>query len=124
MPAMEPSIDYEHLARYTGGDAALEAEVFSLFQNQVQSWMRLMTPDAADEDWSAAAHSLKGSARGVGAMRLAEICARAEKLTGEAGTAGARGAARDRILTEVDAVTDEIAKHDYRRTLSELRKES
>ncbi len=121
---MQPTIDYDHLAQYTGGDAALEAEVFSLFRNQVRSWIRLLEPDAQDEDWSAAAHSLKGSARGVGAMRLAEICERAEKLVGEAGSDGAREAARDRILTEAEAVNDEIAKNDYRRTLSELRNES
>lgn len=121
---MGPTIDYDHLGRYTGGDAALEAEVFSLFRNQIQTWIRLLEPQAEDEDWAAAAHSLKGSARGVGAMRLAEICERAEKLVGEAGAEGAREAARDRILTEAEAVNDEIAKNDYRRTLSELRNES
>jgi len=118
---MTGPIDYDHLAAYTGGDRALEAEVFALFQNQVEAWLRLLTPAASDDDWSAAAHSLKGSARGVGANALAEACARAEALVGESAGEGARSVARNRILDAVEAVSDEISRRDYRRTLAELR---
>ena len=121
---METAIDYEHLAQYTGGDAALEAEIFLLFQNQIESWLRVLEPDSADEDWAAASHSLKGSAKGVGANHLAEVCARAEKLVGEAGDPAAREVARNRILDAVNTVNDEIARQDYRRTVSDLRSAS
>jgi len=116
---MTGAIDYDHLAQYTGGDSELEAEVFALFINQIESWSRLLEPDAADEDWAAAAHSLKGSARGVGAVELAEACA-----IGAAGEAARRSVAREKILSRMDQVKDEIAERDYRRVFSELRSAS
>jgi len=121
---MTGAIDYDHLAQYTGGDSELEAEVFALFINQIESWSRLLEPDAADEDWAAAAHSLKGSARGVGAVELAEACAKAETLIGAAGEAARRSVAREKILSRMDQVKDEIAERDYRRVFSELRSAS
>ena len=121
---MTGSIDYDHLALYTGGDESLEAEVFSLFVDQIDVWMRLLRIDAKDEDWSAAAHSLKGSARGVGAVTLADACAKAEGLVGELSVPVKREAVLERIRVEIDAVKEEIAQRDYRRTFSELRSAS
>lgn len=75
-------IDMSHLRTMTEGDEAVMAEVFDLFQAQAELWERLLTPDAPLHTWRDAAHTLKGSARGLGLWPLAEACARAEALAG------------------------------------------
>jgi HPt (histidine-containing phosphotransfer) domain-containing protein len=67
-------IDLVHLSRQTLGDAALESELLTLFKNQAQQFAkRLAGPSPhGDEKWRAdLAHTLKGSARAVGAFRVA-----------------------------------------------------
>ena len=73
-------IDLVHLARQTLGDVELEREVLSLFV--VQSQVYLLRLQAAENaaDWKRAAHTLKGSARGIGAWQLAEAAEAAEAL--------------------------------------------
>ncbi|EKS37846.1 Hpt domain-containing protein [Afipia clevelandensis] len=66
----ESAIDVQHLGRMTLGEAALEAEVLALFAAQsgeLIARLTVMPPDAA-----ALAHTLKGSARAIGAFRVAE----------------------------------------------------
>ncbi len=66
----ESAIDVEHLGRMTLGEAALEAEVLALFAAQSGELIaRLKTMPA---DAGALAHTLKGSARAIGAFRVAE----------------------------------------------------
>ena len=68
--AGEPPIDLAHLARMTVGDHALEHEVLALFVRQIDLLIRrICAADASDV--VALAHTLKGSARGVGAWPLA-----------------------------------------------------
>ena len=67
---LAPPIDAAHLSRMTLGDRSLEREVLALFDRQADMLllrMRKATPTVA----AAAAHTLKGSARGVGAWRVA-----------------------------------------------------
>lgn len=69
--ACEPTIDLVHLSRQTLGDAALEVELLTLFDGQAQSFAaRLAQPMRRDENkWRAdIAHTLKGSARAIGAF--------------------------------------------------------
>ena len=74
-----PVLDRDHLARYTGGEAALEAELFSLLDAQIDACISAMADASGDADvWARAAHTLKGAARGVGAMNLGEACEAAE----------------------------------------------
>jgi hypothetical protein len=64
-------IDLDHLARYTLGEITLNCEILNLFAQQSQACF-LRLKDTADEgSWREAAHSLKGAAVGVGAMRVA-----------------------------------------------------
>ncbi|MGD9838263.1 MAG: Hpt domain-containing protein [Afipia sp.] len=66
----ESAIDVQHLGRMTLGEAALEAEVLALFAAQSGELIaRLKTMPA---DAGALAHTLKGSARAIGAFRVAE----------------------------------------------------
>jgi HPt (histidine-containing phosphotransfer) domain-containing protein len=63
-------IDTEHLQRMTLGDAGLEREVLAMFSGQA---VRLMLELAApSSDRGALVHTLKGSARAIGAFRVAE----------------------------------------------------
>ena len=82
MPA-RAVLDMSHLRAMTGDDEALQAEIVHLFRAQSELWARLLTPDAPLFTWRDAAHTLKGSARGLGLWPLAEACARAEALAGE-----------------------------------------
>lgn len=66
-------IDLVHLARQTFGSLDLEREVLHLFVAQSRELVvRLRAAPAGER--GALAHRLKGSARGVGARRVAEIC--------------------------------------------------
>lgn len=117
-----PAIDLEHLARYSGGDAALEEEVFSLFRQQVELWVRLLEPNTDMESWAAAAHSLKGSARSIGAHQLASACETAETVSA-AGPIQRSVAAQD-VRQRADAALQFIDEHLYRLKIQALRKSS
>ena len=73
-------VDRAHLARYTLGDPVLEREVLGLFLAQIPLTIESLKFAATDKDWHLAAHTLKGSARAVGAWHLARLAAGAEKL--------------------------------------------
>jgi HPt (histidine-containing phosphotransfer) domain-containing protein len=63
-------IDVEHLGRMTLGDASLEREVLAMFSAQA---VRLIGQLAAvPPDADGLAHTLKGSARAIGAFGVAE----------------------------------------------------
>lgn len=70
--------DRDHLNRYTAGDAALEAELVGLLREQATRCLAAMEAATDANAWKAAAHTLKGAARGVGAFELGEACQRAE----------------------------------------------
>jgi HPt (histidine-containing phosphotransfer) domain-containing protein len=69
-------IDFEHLQRMTLGDDAIEQEVLTLFS--AQSARLVQTLAAIPSDASALAHTLKGSARAIGAFAVADAAARLE----------------------------------------------
>jgi HPt (histidine-containing phosphotransfer) domain-containing protein len=77
----ERTIDLVHLARMTFGDRSLEREVLQLFVRQ--SALLLGRLQEADTDGIAAlAHTIKGSARGVGAWRVAAEAEAVETASG------------------------------------------
>ncbi|MBS0469979.1 MAG: Hpt domain-containing protein [Proteobacteria bacterium] len=76
-------VDLDHLARYTGGDKAINAEVMRLFDDQATELVaRLQTIlDARDaKSWKEIAHTLKGAARGIGAFAMGDAAARCEPI--------------------------------------------
>ncbi|MEM6410988.1 MAG: Hpt domain-containing protein [Pseudomonadota bacterium] len=75
-----PILDPEHLSDMTGGDASLAVEVIDIFRQQTDIWSRMLDPSLPPQQWADGAHSLKGSALSVGAMRLAAVCKTAETL--------------------------------------------
>ena len=76
-------IDLSHLARYTGGDKALNAEILRLFDGQVSDMVGqlLSILEARDaRKWRQVTHTIKGAARGVGAFAMGEAAAAAEPV--------------------------------------------
>ena len=73
-----PLFDRAHLDRYTGGGDALTTELLNLMCEQARRCLGLMETARDDTSWSAATHTLKGAARGVGAFALADLCEQAE----------------------------------------------
>jgi len=71
-------IDFEHLRRMTLGDASLEQEVLAMFS--AQSARLVGTLAAMPSDAGALAHTLKGSARAIGAFAVADAAARLEEV--------------------------------------------
>jgi HPt (histidine-containing phosphotransfer) domain-containing protein len=63
-------IDIAHLARMTLGDAGLEREVLAMFSAQVVGLIGRL--EALPTDTTELAHTLKGSARAIGAFRVAD----------------------------------------------------
>jgi HPt (histidine-containing phosphotransfer) domain-containing protein len=98
-------IDLVHLARMTLGDRGLEREVLQLFARQAVLLMQRMQA-AAPERVGALAHTLKGSARGIGAWRVA---AAAEALEAAAGDPDALAPAIDALAAAVEEARTIVA---------------
>ncbi|WP_417477334.1 Hpt domain-containing protein [Maricaulis sp.] len=73
-----PLFDAAHLARYTGGDPELKAELLALMCEQAERCIGLISSASDHDRWTSALHTLKGAARGVGAFALGEACEAAE----------------------------------------------
>jgi chemotaxis protein histidine kinase CheA len=117
----ETEIDFDHLNQYVDGDIALTAEVFGLFKHQVEMWGRMLTVDADDEIWESVTHSLKGTARAVGAVKLAELCEKAEILVGRGNRPGGREVAVQNIEFRISRTITEIQRWEYRQKLNQMR---
>jgi HPt (histidine-containing phosphotransfer) domain-containing protein len=93
-------IDLVHLSRYTLGNRSLENELLGLFRSQADVYLARLDEAADDKEWKNAAHSLKGSARGLGAWALADLAEEAEHLPADAD----RGDIKTRLSTAIAAV--------------------
>lgn len=69
-------IDFDHLRRMTLGDPAIEQEVLAMFSAQTVTLLHKLAALPADS--SILAHTLKGSARAIGAFGVADAAARLE----------------------------------------------
>ena len=69
-------IDFEHLNRMTLGDAGLEQEVLAMFVAQSARLVSMLATMPSDA--GALAHTLKGSARAIGAFDVADAADRLE----------------------------------------------
>lgn len=74
---VERPIDAEHLSRMTLGDRTLEREVLGLFVRQIEV-LRPRIGAAEPDIAGASAHTLKGSATGIGAWAVARAAAEVE----------------------------------------------
>ena len=91
------AVDFAYLESYAANDQAIVEEVLGLFREQATMWERLLDPATGAGTWRDAVHTLKGSARGIGAHALAQACEQAE-----------RGAASGSAWREITAVRDSL----------------
>lgn len=96
-------VDLTHLGRYTMADRALEAEILGLFQMQAPQTIDRLRRSADARQWREASHTLKGSARAIGAWRLAETAQAAEQVEGWRDRA-----AGEAVLARIEAAFAEI----------------
>jgi HPt (histidine-containing phosphotransfer) domain-containing protein len=73
-------LDLTHLRTYTHGDVEFEQEIFGLFAGELPKSMAALEAADTHRTWYMAAHTLKGSALGVGAFALAEAAKSAEAV--------------------------------------------
>lgn len=85
-------IDLVHLSKYTLGNRSLENELLGLFRSQADVYLARLDAAGDEKEWQNAAHSLKGSARGLGAWALATLAEEAEKTA---------LAARDDVMAQI-----------------------
>jgi HPt (histidine-containing phosphotransfer) domain-containing protein len=95
------TIDGAHLERMTLGDRSLEREVLEIFARQTTLTLERIA-GAAPEQAAAAAHTLKGSARGIGAWRVAQAAERLELAAGKTDESDICAA-----IAELEAVSQE-----------------
>lgn len=107
---VERPIDVEHLSRMTLGDRALEREVLDLFVRQIEL-LRPRIAASEPEVAGAAAHTLKGSATGIGAWAVARAAADVE-ICSKARDAKLQGALQelDLALTQATAEISETLR--------------
>jgi len=98
----QPAVDLAHLARMTLGEKGLEREVLELFQRQADMLLARM---AVEEPRMvrAFAHTLAGSASGIGAWKVAEAATALERAAAVPGT-GALATLLDHLVAAVAEV--------------------
>jgi HPt (histidine-containing phosphotransfer) domain-containing protein len=101
-------IDIAHLRRMTLGDEALEREVLTMFSTQATNLAGVLA--AMPSDAPALAHTLKGSARAIGAFAVADAAAHLETLIKNGGNSVAALSQLDDAIAEardaIDAYLD------------------
>jgi HPt (histidine-containing phosphotransfer) domain-containing protein len=97
------TIDEDHLGRMTLGDRSLEREVLEIFARQTTLTLKRIA-GAGRAPAAAAAHTLKGSASGVGAWRVAQAAERLEEAAAGEGNDQAMRAA----IAELEAASFEV----------------
>jgi HPt (histidine-containing phosphotransfer) domain-containing protein len=108
----QPAVDLAHLARMTLGEKGLEREVLELFQRQADMLLARM---AVEEPRmvSAFAHTLAGSASGIGAWKVAEAATALERAAAVPAT-GALATLIDHLaaaVAEVHAAIRDMQQH-------------
>ncbi|GEP10266.1 Hpt domain-containing protein [Methylobacterium gnaphalii] len=99
----ETLLDRTHLAAQTFGDEALADELLGLFAQQCRQLVPgIIDPARPEADRADLAHTLKGSALGVGATRAAARAAETEDALRTGSTSAAR---RAQALAEAVAAT-------------------
>ena len=113
------AVDFNHLEGFAQGDEGLIEEVLNLFRQQAALWLPLLDPSAPDGAWRDAAHSLKGSALGVGAFEAARACEAAEQAFQE--PLGVKAARLLSVRDAVDRALADIAAYAHERALQSLK---
>jgi HPt (histidine-containing phosphotransfer) domain-containing protein len=99
-------IDIAHLQRMTLGDANLEREVLAMFSSQAAGLVRALS--TLPTNAGTLVHTLKGSARAIGAFAVADAASALEVLIRGGGDRTSAMAELDDAVTQARAAIDEI----------------
>lgn len=102
-------IDFAHLRRMTLDDDRLEREVLALFSAQAANLAGMLA--ALPADAGALAHTLKGSARAIGAFGVADAAARLEAVIQKRGDQTEALAELHDAVALARSAVDEILRH-------------
>jgi HPt (histidine-containing phosphotransfer) domain-containing protein len=102
------ALDEDHLARMTLGDRRLEREVLEIFLRQATIMLDRIA-GAEPPLAAAAAHTLKGSARGIGAWRVARAAEQLEQAAGADGGQSGLHRGLDEAIDELKAASLEAS---------------
>lgn len=106
MDDLRPPIDLAHLRRYTMGDQGLEAEIIALFFAQLPQTLAGFRDARTVVDARHAAHTLKGSARAIGAWAIAAVAEQLEQMvTGPDSQFRPKAPAIETLLKRIDEET-------------------
>ena len=108
-PALEVVIDTEHLSRMTLGELSLQREVLALFDRQADMLLPRIR-GGAPALAAASAHTVKGSAVGIGAFRVARAAEAVEQAQGLTDRDAAVAAAVERLAAVLAEAKAEIAR--------------
>lgn len=100
-------LDLAHLTRMTLGNRGLEAEVLQLFLQQAPRLAERFRAGGS-EAIAALAHTLKGSARGIGAWQLAAAAERVERAAGDDERSEATAQLLDAVAETCAAVQERL----------------
>ncbi len=101
-------IDTTHLQRMTLGDAALEREVLTMFAAQA---LRLVAAlGALPPEADALAHTLKGSARAIGAFAVADAAAALEAALKSGDDPAQALAVLDELVAQANGAIDAMLR--------------
>jgi HPt (histidine-containing phosphotransfer) domain-containing protein len=105
-------IDFEHLKRMTLGDAGLEHEVLAMFAAQSAKLIRTLAslPKNPGKDAPTLAHTLKGSARAIGAFGVADAAARLEAVLADGGDPSEQLAELGEAIAQVRAAIEAVLR--------------
>jgi HPt (histidine-containing phosphotransfer) domain-containing protein len=101
-------IDFAHLNRITLGDASLEREVLAMFAAQSAHLIDAIA--ALPEDVRVLAHTLKGSARAIGAFAVADAAEQLEEALASGGDPSERLAALGEAVSLARSAIDAILR--------------
>lgn len=99
-------IDLDHLRRMTLGDPALECEILQMFKTQSADILARL--ETMPTDVSALAHTLKGSARAVGAFDVSDAAQALETSLRDGSNIAAAIAVLADAVSEARAAIDTI----------------
>jgi HPt (histidine-containing phosphotransfer) domain-containing protein len=87
------TVDYEHLKVQAAEDLGVMREVLQLFLIHTEQLLGELANATDEKSWKQLTHTLKGSARGVGAFGVADAAADAERAILDKGKIEALNAA-------------------------------
>lgn len=108
---MSTAIDLGTLEVSTGGDRPLMRRLLAIWLWKSREVLGLVDPDASDEDWIYAVHTLRSAAIAIGASEVAARAAEAKSVVRpERDVPERRERALDELTASVEAASEDVSR--------------